>query len=192
MRWPWGGASTDSRRLVWFKGSTPIGNGKEQYLDVGIATSPEQNQSARIVIENGATLRSTSRILLVGGELVSRMNPDDTGNYTATIKGDLYNYGADVRICLPAPDLAAFYGVLKVDGSVEWSGGTYRPSVNGTSGKSDADLWLSTGAFTIKAGAKIGNRSRGQTLEIQGGFWLGGRKRVDFGPDFSIRHAKTP
>ena len=37
-----------------------------------------------------------------------------------------------------------------------------------------------------------GNRSRGQTLEIQGIRWVRERKTVGFGPVFGTRHTKTP
>ena len=50
------------------------------------------------------------------------------------------------------------FGTLSCIGVVEWSGGTYHPSVRsygGPGGLGEADLWQSTGVFNVNGGGAL-------------------------------------
>jgi hypothetical protein len=107
-----------------------------------------------LAVEHGATLEATNGVGLTGGKLSSApagaMAP-------AKIKANVTNTGADVVISdgfFLLPGAPHFFGTLLVEGTVTWSGGTYRPVVRAQN-TAEADLWKSTGTFTVGAGAKF-------------------------------------
>ncbi len=115
-------------------------------------------QGTTLTAVNGITL-SKSNAPNATADLNTFWNPAFAGAQqsqpTATIKGNLINRGADVGMCHDMLNRLKFC-TLFVDGTVEWSGGTYRPMTYAPGGNVTlTDVWLSKGEFTIKAGAKL-------------------------------------
>ena len=124
--------------------------------------------NGQIAIENGSVLLLQNGAYLSGGKLSTLAK---TGQLEATIDGSVTNAGADVVISDGSVPHA--YGKLKIDGHVNFTGGTYRPVIN--AGVNDtADRWYSTGNFTIGGAAKLelGALNIPQTGPVAGGTWV--------------------
>lgn len=132
--------------------------------------------SGLIVIENGSTLNGQDKGLhLAGGKLATAI----ANQTVATIVGKLTTY-AEVVISDPAfnPGFEFHqFATLKVEGDVEWRGGTFRPFVdaavvNGMESK-EADKWVCTGTFTVSVradgGAKLGPIWVNEPVSIRSG-----------------------
>lgn len=146
-----------------FVGKAPTNN-----LDLGSIAMTD----GRIAITHGAKVEALHGVYLTKGtaatskaELVTLFDPAVSTNAQgavrpATIVGNVVNTGADVVILSNLQNrrvnTSAVFGSLAVQGNVEWSGGTYRPVVYADGSSLDsADVWLSTGTFTVKQGANL-------------------------------------
>lgn len=98
-------------------------------------------------------------IKISGGVLATKYAATDNSpnDCSATINTQkLYITGGDIYIGYGGSHVA--FGTLSCIGVVEWSGGTYHPSVRsygGPGGLGEADLWQSTGVFNVNGGGAL-------------------------------------
>ncbi|MDB5313552.1 MAG: hypothetical protein JWO38_7754 [Gemmataceae bacterium] len=112
-----------------------------------------------IVIDNGWSLTSAKNIELDGGKLSTRATTNGIQLPAMVTAGTLFVDGADIVISDPTYSTGVTghqFGTLKVTGDIEWTGGTYRPFVDGTANSVTTDLWTCTGTFTIDGTVKQG------------------------------------
>jgi len=134
--------------------------------------------AGNLVISNTATLKAQSGTYLHTGKLATRTISQE-GSQVATLIGNLRNAGADIVIGDPAYSgivpTEHVFGKFVVEGTVWWTGGTYRPYINAALNSQECDVWESTGTFSINGpgtnGAKIGQ----QVLYLPEGTTVGGR-----------------
>jgi hypothetical protein len=87
-----------------------------------------------------------------GGQLQISL---DQGTGAALIGGDLsVTGGTIISGANVSPAGAHLFGTLKVDGNVNWTGGTYSPYVSNVA-NGPSDLWWSTKTFTIGGTAAL-------------------------------------
>lgn len=106
-----------------------------------------------IRLEHGTKLTASAGMYLSGGKLttVESAGPAALPLLPAEIIGNVFNSGADVVIC-DGSAVRTRFGLLQVNGDVNWTGGTYRPVVLITD-TTKADMWRCSGTFTIDAGS---------------------------------------
>ena len=127
----------------------------------GTADASYMQTAGATYLTGGSTLWVHNTALFTGGQLSTLTTTGTDGltstmSSTATIKGNLTNTGADVTI---GDEDGTFeghvYGMLLVFGNVNWTGGTYRPVLNGDFNNGHADTWFASGTFTIGGTATI-------------------------------------
>ncbi len=122
--------------------------------EIGGQGGPSYKQTSGVTyLGDGSTLRVENSALFTGGKL-STLSSSATQSADATIIGNVTDTGADVTICDGV--LAGHcYGTLFVDGNVNWTGGSYRPVIDGTMQDGESDLWEASGTFTIGGAATL-------------------------------------
>ncbi len=114
-----------------------------------------QQDSGTTYIQAGSILAPKWGIYF-GGDKLSTLANADGGSQVAIIGcpfATVTDAGADVVINDSGNPTNHVPGTLRCSGDVNWTGGTYRPVVNGATKTSD--LWLSAGKFTVGAGAAL-------------------------------------
>ena len=91
-------------------------------------------------------------LLMSGGALSIQL---DQGTGPAEIIGNVKVTGGDVISGANASGDTHLFGTLKVEGNVNWIGGTYRPYVEAESDWGGSDVWYVTGTFTIGGTAAL-------------------------------------
>lgn len=129
--------------------SVYLNNGQIGISQGGTLTAP----NGLLLKQSGNPATNLSRLVTLWNAVAAAAGQNQPD---ATIIGNLNNSGADVVMCVNQLTRTKF-GRLVVQGTVDWSGGVYRPvvSADGTN-PADADLWYATGTFTISnAAAKL-------------------------------------
>ncbi|MBX9627778.1 MAG: hypothetical protein K2X82_28530 [Gemmataceae bacterium] len=130
----------------------------------GIDMVNVQVSDGALVIENGTTLEvgvdaqgDDKWVHVTGGKLASRP-VNQAVQPAAVIKGRLVMTGGQVVVSDGSytPQIQGHrYATLRVNGTIHWTGGTYKPSTDPANGATASDVWEATKLFIIGAGAVI-------------------------------------
>ncbi len=129
-----------------------------------------QYDGSQLRIQNGSTLSVDTSVDISGGVVYLFMNPAlpasaQTATITAPSNAGGFIMSAGV-ILFSAPNMMGdtlVYGTFTVNGSVDWTGGMYKPSVDYTTAGL-ANVWIVNGTMTAaKADIVKPNNQRGNT-----------------------------
>ena len=114
----------------------------------------DQSAGALLLWNNTKLLaKADSSVRIAGGKLITVGENSATTQAVIQVGGYLLVTGGEIllgRYAIDPYDHVEYgFGALKVEGEVDWRGGTYRPYVPGEHDEAQGDLWWSTGTFWV-------------------------------------------
>src|SRR5262245_57954892 len=149
---PMVGGNCTSALPILNKGTLQIQDGIELNVsgNIGGANGPSIKQESGLTYwTTGANIRAISGMTVTGGSVQFIVV---AGNPKAPLAGDFTFEG---EILDGDAILFQGYGQFEVQGHVTWTGGTYKPAVDGTDGTKKSQ-WIATKTFKIGAYLNIG------------------------------------
>lgn len=107
-----------------------------------------------ITVKNGVNLTVQQGFSIIGGGFFTEHVQGLATGQTVCITGNMLVSGGTITLGLSAGQ-AVNFDALSVTGDVLFSGGEFKTKVNGTATSVERDLWRCTGAFTLRAEAKV-------------------------------------
>lgn len=123
-------------------------------------------KSGTLIIDNGTTLSVGDKVVRVDGGKLATKATAAANQGDATIEGALAVAGNTTEVVIsdttlnPAGVMGHKFAKLVVTENVTWFGGIYKPTVDGATGSTTADLWHCKKTFTVDTQAIPGSQPK--------------------------------